>query len=224
MSSYGLQIDHLAVRKGYKALNLITKGNSVKAGQLTSFSFTAPVGAKPVIFIKPINTGQGTAPHVLHQLNSTHWTAYFVGYVTAYVFTELAPSAKGGYGIEIYNDNGEVFFDSETIPAKPIKTVTVGSIAPDGRSNTITLPNPSQAAFNLHGNRMAFAVDMGTKQMHAWRDVVVRTSGGYYLESKKLLNRRWTSSDGSIFDFQKKLGNISNQFPVSLSFINVEGL
>ncbi len=223
MSSFGLQIDNLAVRKGYKALNLIAKGNSQKSGNLTAFSFTAPQGARPVIFIKPVKTGEGTAPHVLYKKDNTHWIAYFVGYVTAYVFTETHASAKGGYGIEIYNDNGEIFYDSETVPAKPLKTVTVGSVAPNTRSNSIAFPNTADVAYNLHGNRMTLGIDFGSKMLSGWRDLVVRESRGYYIESKRLLHRRAKSGE-TYKDYLRMLGNISNTFPVSMSFIDVRKL
>lgn len=219
--SYGLQIDNLAVRQNYKSLNMIAKGDSVAYGQLTVFHFSAPSGANPVIYIKPKVVGAVVAPHVLHKVSSTQWAAYFVGQVTAYVFTELAPSASGGYGIEIYNDAGNVFYDTETIPAKPIKTVTIDAVKPDRRSQTVVVP--PKTAFNLHGNRMAMSIDFFSRRVYGWRDFVVRDSSGYYLTSKKVLDETFRSG-WTIDRYLSAMGQISNKFPVSISFIDVEGL
>lgn len=208
---------------GYKCLSFVGAGYTQPfRGLLYSLRFSCPTF--PIIYIRSTISGNLTAIHSVVHNGGYNYTLYTLGDAEVFVFTEVIE--RSDYGLEIYDQNGNVTFNSVScIPVKPIASVSFPPMAPGEARAWNSGLGARKLAYNLMGNRGFLQIDVQYSTLSVWRDVVQSVSGGFVLISGKLPDTGQANAN----TFQRELAGFIGSSetptqPMLMSVIDVHDL
>lgn len=204
------------ITNGYKMLNFVGAGyTSQYSGILYRVTFPSPT--IPMIFIRGARKDIYTAIHSLQNHGNGTYTLYTVGEAEVFAFTSQCNRSQ--YGLELYDERGQVIYNSSN---KRVKPVSVVDFPPMGKGESASWDSRLGArklAYCLSGNRGHWEFDLGTKTTSVWRDIVQSTSGGFILHSMQLANKERYTNPLPRNGFARV-----DQVPIQMTVIDVHDL
>lgn len=199
--SYGFLINNgvttRAFANGYKALNFVTAGTSrpVGRGYLTYFDFRC--NGDPILFYRSAQVDNYTSPHYTVRRGTNSYRAYCLGEAEIFVFAKGITRSNEPYGLQIFSESGDLVYQSSDTPIKVVPTTIFPGLGMNTKSRWDAEGGYKKLAYSLGGNCMAADIDVGTRQVDIYRNVVESHRMGFTLHFMKVFTG---SINGGDFD------------------------
>ena len=202
---------------GYRMLKFIGAGYTPQYnGFICALRFPCPTF--PIVFIRAGAINTMVAVHSIVNNGDGSYTLYTIGAAEVFVFSEQ-PS-RSQYGLEIYDEQGNVTFNSSDQPVKPVAYLNFPPMQKDDSYVWNSGLGARKLAFCLNGNRGHWEVDIQTWRQNVWRDIVQGISGGFILRSYQLASNEPIDDNGIDFSAFPRV----DQAWVSMTVIDVHDL
>lgn len=223
MSRYGLQIGNLPPITGdRRIIRLLTMGDTAPVSA-TRHKFRFHCGHFDFcVYFRPIHGYVPTASQVVHNVGNGVFDAYFVGSACrVYVYERKSSQKNGGYGLQLFNAHGSIALDSNDEPMNPLPNLYIPPLGRGGMVQICGADRVAQTAVNMHGNRIAMALNIYTGAYTVFRDAIYFTENGLFYVFG-LGEQSYPNVANAPVDFStpNHYSGLSNQKPTSVGLVN----